>query len=438
MTKTKHSIKAFIFIAVLFFLFGGLTVMVQLLLPHLRNMFKLDYFHSAFILFFFFLPNLLFSIPTSFVLTKVGYQRGIILGLVLIALGALLFHPAAEERSFRIFMLAVFVLGTGITFLQVAANPYVSILGSESTSSTRLTFSQAFNALGTTIAPILMSVYLLKEEVKTSSELNFLDDIDRAIYFQNEALSIQMPSLFIALVTIFLALLFSVIKIPCTDKIRHFDKEDYINLLKKDSLLLAAVGIFLYVGAEVVIGSFAVNYFVEINIAKEVLESPSLLGFVEGIGRFFNINDIAIGDPQGIVAIFVTFYWGGALVGRLVGAYLTKFFTPSYMLMVASFAAIWAILISINSTGLLSMCSLLSVGVFNAIMFPTIFALGSQEVSLKTQASGILCTAIVGAGLIPLFYGYLTDAIGFRLAFLTLVVCYGYIIFFGYYKRFVG
>lgn len=261
--------------------------MVQLLLPHLRNMFKLDYFHSAFILFFFFLPNLLFSIPTSFVLTKVGYQRGIILGLVLIALGALLFHPAAEERSFRIFMLAVFVLGTGITFLQVAANPYVSILGSESTSSTRLTFSQAFNALGTTIAPILMSVYLLKEEVKTSSELNFLDDIDRAIYFQNEALSIQMPSLFIALVTIFLALLFSVIKIPCTDKIKHFDKEDYINLLKKDSLLLAAVGIFLYVGAEVVIGSFAVNYFVEINIAKEVLESPSLLGFVEGIGRFF-------------------------------------------------------------------------------------------------------------------------------------------------------
>ena len=383
MTKTKHSIKAFIFIAVLFFLFGGLTVMVQLLLPHLRNMFKLDYFHSAFILFFFFLPNLLFSIPTSFVLTKVGYQRGIILGLVLIALGALLFHPAAEERSFRIFMLAVFVLGTGITFLQVAANPYVSILGSESTSSTRLTFSQAFNALGTTIAPILMSVYLLKEEVKTSSE-------------------------------------------------------DYINLLKKDSLLLAAVGIFLYVGAEVVIGSFAVNYFVEINIAKEVLESPALLGFVEGIGRFFNINDIAIGDPQGIVAIFVAFYWGGTLVGRLVGAYLTKFFTPSYMLMVASFAAIWAILMSINSTGLLSMCSLLSVGVFNAIMFPTIFALGSQEVSLKTQASGILCTAIVGAGLIPLFYGYLTDAIGFLLAFLTLVVCYGYIIFFGYYKRFVG
>ena len=247
-----------------------------------------------------------------------------------------------------------------------------------------------------------------------------------------------MPSLFIALVTIFLALLFSVIKIPCTDKIKHFDKEDYINLLKKDSLLLAAVGIFLYVGAEVVIGSFAVNYFVEINIAKEVLESPALLGFVEGIGRFFNINDIAIGDPQGIVAIFVAFYWGGTLVGRLVGAYLTKFFTPSYMLMVASFAAIWAILISINSTGLLSMCSLLSVGVFNAIMFPTIFALGSQEVSLKTQASGILCTAIVGAGLIPLFYGYLTDAIGFRLAFLTLVVCYGYIIFFGYYKRFVG
>ena len=438
MAKTKYSIKAFVFVAVLFFLFGGLTVMVQLLVPHLRDIFELDYFHSASLLFFFFLPYLLFSIPAGLVLTKIGYQRGMVLGLVLIAIGALLFHPAANERSFRIYMLAVFVLGSGITFLQVAANPYVSILGSEDTTPTRLTFSQAFNALGTTIAPIIMSVYLLKEEIKTSAELNFLDNIDRTIYFQGEALAIQLPSLYIALAAVFLALLFTVIKIPCSRKVECFDKEDYIDLLKKNSLLLAAVGIFVYVGAEVVIGSFAINYFVEINIAKEVLESPILYSFVEGIDSLFGKDNLTSGDPEGIVGIFLSFYWGGLLMGRLIGAYLTKFFNSSYMLIGASFAAIWAILISINSTGLLSMFSLLSVGFFNAIMFPTIFTLGSQEVSLKTQASGILCTAIVGAGLIPLFYGYLTDAIGFRLAFLTLVVCYGYIIFFGYYKRFVG
>jgi len=436
MSKKKLCTKAFIFVAILFFLFGGLTVLVQLLLPHLRDVFELNYTHTGLIVFFFFLPYLLFSIPAGYILTRTGYQRGIILGLALIALGALLFHPAADERSFSLFMVAIFVLGSGITFLQVAINPYVAVLGSETTTSSRLTFSQAFNALGTTFAPIAAAVYLLKDEVKNAAEINHLDYIDRSIYLQAEALAIQIPSLYIALGAIILALIFSVTKLPYVNLTaeEEINKESCLYLLKKSSLLLGAIGIFVYVGAEVVIGSFAVNYFVEINIAKEILESPTMSTLLIGLGKVLG-SDLTSADPKAIVAIFLTFYWGNAMIGRFIGAYLTKVFAPAKVLMLSSSIVILLILISINADGLLSMWSLLFIGLFNSIMFPTIFALSSEGLGeMKTQASAILCTMIVGGGFIPLLYGFFTDYVGFRMAFFILILCYGYILFFGFYK----
>ena len=436
MSKKKLCTKAFIFVAILFFLFGGLTVLVQLLLPHLRDVFGLNYTHTGLIVFFFFLPYLLFSIPAGYILTRTGYQRGIILGLALIALGALLFHPAADERSFSLFMVAIFVLGSGITFLQVAINPYVAVLGSETTTPSRLTFSQAFNALGTTFAPIAAAVYLLKDEVKNVAEINHLDYLDRSIYFQTEALAIQIPSLYIALGAIILALIFSVTKLPYVNLTaeEEINKESCLYLLKKSSLLLGAIGIFVYVGAEVVIGSFAVNYFVEINIAKEILESPTMSTLLIGLGKVLG-SDLTLADPKAIVAIFLTFYWGNAMIGRFIGAYLTKVFAPAKVLMLSSSIVILLILISINADGLLSMWSLLFIGLFNSIMFPTIFALSSEGLGeMKTQASAILCTMIVGGGFIPLLYGFFTDYVGFRMAFFILIFCYGYILFFGFYK----
>ena len=436
MSKKKLCTKAFIFVAILFFLFGGLTVLVQLLLPHLRDIFGLNYTRTGLIVFFFFLPYLLFSIPAGYILTRTGYQRGIILGLALIALGALLFHPAADERSFSLFMVAIFVLGSGITFLQVAINPYVAVLGSETTTPSRLTFSQAFNALGTTFAPIAAAVYLLKDEVKNAAEINHLDYIDRSIYLQAEALAIQIPSLYIALGAIILALIFSVTKLPYVNLTaeEEINKESCLYLLKKSSLLLGAIGIFVYVGAEVVIGSFAVNYFVEINIAKEILESPTMSALLIGLGKVLG-SDLTLADPKAIVAIFLTFYWGNAMIGRFIGAYLTKVFAPAKVLMLSSSIVILLILISINADGLLSMWSLLFIGLFNSIMFPTIFALSSEGLGeMKTQASAILCTMIVGGGFIPLLYGFFTDYVGFRMAFFILILCYGYILFFGFYK----
>jgi glucose/galactose transporter len=436
MSKKKLCTKAFIFVAILFFLFSGLTVLVQLLLPHLRDIFELNYTRSSLIVFFFFLPYLLFSIPTGCLLSKIGYQRGITLGLTLIALGALLFHPAADERSFSLFMVAIFVLGSGITFLQVAVNPYVAALGSETTTPSRLTFSQAFNALGTTFAPIAAAVYILKDEVKSSIEINQLNYIDRSFYFQAEALAIQIPSLYIALGATILALVFSVTKLPYVNLTTEEDisKESCFYLLKKNSVVLGAIGIFVYVGAEVVIGSFAVNYFVEINIAKEILESPTMSTLLIGLGKILG-SDLTSADPKAIVAIFLTFYWGNAMIGRFIGAYLTKVFAPAKVLMLSSSIVILLILISINADGLLSMWSLLFIGLFNSIMFPTIFALSSEGLGkMKTQASAILCTMIVGGGFIPLLYGFFTDYVGFRMAFFILILCYGYILFFGFYK----
>lgn len=435
MSKKKLYIKAFIFVAILFFLFGGLTVFVQLLLPYLRDIFELNYTHTGLIAFFFFLPYLLFSIPAGFILTKIGYRRDIILGLALIALGALFFHPAADERSFSLFMIAIFILGSGITFLQVAINPYVAILGSETTTPSRLTFSQAFNALGTTLAPIAAAVYLLKDEVKTTAEINQLNYIDRSFYFEEEALAIQIPSLYIALGAIALALIFSVTKLPYINLAteEEVNKENYFPLLKKNSLLLGAIGIFLYVGAEVVIGGFAVNYFVETNIEKEILESPSMSTLLINLGKILNSN-LTSANPKAIVAIFLTFYWGSAMIGRFIGAYLTKVVAPAKVLMLFSAIVILLILISINTDGLLSMWSLLLIGLFNSIMFPTIFALSSEGLEMKTQSSAILCTMIVGGGFIPLLYGFFTDYVGFRMAFFILILCYGYILFFGFYK----
>ena len=436
MNRTKKCIKTFIFIGILFFLFGGITVLVQLLVPHLKDIFELNYAQAGFILFFFFLPYLLFSIPAGVILSKIGYQRSITLGLIIVALGAMLFYPAAEIRSFWAFMTAIFILGSGVTLLQVAANPYIAALGRESSTSSRLNFSQAFNSLGTTFAPIIGGVYLLRDKVKTGGEIQLLDSFEKSIYLQNEALAVQIPFLYISLIVIALAIAFSIAKLPCypAEEEETINYTNYFSLLKRKSLLLGSIAIFLYVGAEVVIGSFTINYLVEINMA-EISQCPIGGPMWKALGVIFDNPSLINADPKAMVAIFLCFYWGGAMVGRFIGARLSRRFSPSKMLITVALCNVALILLVINTTGLFSMISLLSVGLFNSIMFPTIFALACEGIDeLKSQASGVLCTMIVGGGLIPILFGFFTDHIGFILAFLTLVVCYGYIAFFGFYK----
>jgi MFS transporter, FHS family, L-fucose permease len=421
--------SAFLFLTTLFFLWGFITVLVDSLIPRLKDIFEMSYAKTVLVQFAFFTAFFVFSLPAGFILSKIGYKKGIVFGLLTMALGCLLFFPAAEYRNFSFFLIGYFTLAGGITVLQVAANPYVALLGSENGASSRLNLSQAFNSLGTTIAPIVGALFLLSDSVKSSSEIALLNEVERKKYYISEAATVQTPFLLIALSIFLLAIIFAFINLPKVMQVSP--KGGYMTLLKKKSLLMGAFGIFVYVGAEVAIGSFLVNYFFEMNLATIISENQLMMQIANTIANTFN-KTFTDADPKSLLGIFVIFYWGGAMIGRFVGSYLTKIMLPGKVLSIFSFFAIFMILISINTDGLLSMWSMLAVGLFNSIMFPTIFTLSLEGLGdLKAQASGLLCMTIVGGAIIPFAFGSLIDHFGFKTAFVLTIGCYGYILFFG-------
>tara|TARA_R110001632_G_scaffold2635_3_gene11643 strand:- start:4545 stop:5858 length:1314 start_codon:yes stop_codon:yes gene_type:complete len=432
MSTNKSYKSAFIFLTTLFFLWGFITVLVDSLVPRLKDVFEMSYANTVLVQFAFFTAFFVVSLPAGFILTKIGYKKGIVLGLVIMALGCLLFYPAAEYRNFNVFLFGYFTLAAGITVLQVAANPYVALLGSEDGASSRLNLSQAFNSLGTTIAPVVGALFLLSDSVKTSQEINVLNEVDKANYYAAEAGTVQTPFLLIAASIGILALIFAFIKLPKV--MEESPKGGYLSLLKNKLLLLGALGIFVYVGAEVAIGSFLVNYFDDMNLAVVVAENETMMNIANTIASTFN-KTFSNSDPKSLLAIFVIFYWGGAMIGRFVGAYLTRIISPGKVLSIFALLAVAMITISINTTGLISMWSILAVGLFNSIMFPTIFTLSLEGLGdLKAQASGLLCMAIVGGAIIPFAFGSLIDGFGFKTAFTLTILCYGYILFYGRLK----
>lgn len=429
MTEKKSFRAAFIIVTVLFFLWGFITVLVDSLIPRLKDVFELTYFQAGLVQFAFFLAYLILSVPAGVLLSQIGYKMGIIIGLITMAAGCLLFYPAASEREFWIFLAAYFTLAAGITVLQVASNPYVSVLGSEDGASSRLNLSQAFNSLGTAIAPLIGASFLLSDTIMTSEEISAMTAMDRSAYYASEASAVQKPFLFIAAFIGLLALLFLFIKLP-----KILEKSPiggYGRLLKNKIVMLGTLGIFLYVGAEVAIGSYLVNYFMSMNLAELIQENETMRAIAENL-LATDLNSI---DSKAIVGSFVVFYWSGAMVGRFLGAYLTRVMKPTFVLSIFAFLAVLMLLISMNTTGLIAMWSILGVGLFNSIMFPTIFALTIDGLGdLKPQASGLLCMAIVGGAIIPPAYGFLTDNVGFKIALSLLVFCYLYILFFGIHK----
>ena len=434
MSKTANTSykSAFVFLTILFFLWGFITVLVDSLVPRLKDVFEMSYAKTVLVQFAFFVAFFVFSLPAGWILSKIGYKKGIVLGLLTMALGCLLFYPAASYRAFPIFLIGYFTLAGGITILQVAANPYVALLGNEQGASSRLNLSQAFNSLGTTLAPVVGALFLLSDSVKSSTEIAALSEVEKSNYYMSEAATVQTPFIVIAVSIVVLALIFGFIKLPKVMEVSP--KGGYVTLLKNKMLLMGALGIFVYVGAEVAIGSFLVNYFSDMNLAAIVLQNESMMRIANTIASTFN-KTFTGSDPKSLLGIFVIFYWGGAMIGRFVGAYLTKIMAPGNVLAIFTSIAIALILISINTTGLLSMWSILAVGLFNSIMFPTIFTLSLEGLgNLKAQASGLLCMAIVGGAIIPFMFGSLIDGFGFKTAFLLTIACYGYILFYGRLK----
>ena len=433
MDNNKTYINAFVLVTSLFFTWGFLTVLVDSPISRFREIFTLSYFESGLVQFAFFGAYFLLSIPAGFILTRIGYQKGIILGLTTMAVGCFLFYPAASFRTFGIFMLGYFVLAGGMTILQVAANPYVAALGSEETSSSRLILSQAFNSLGTALAPSVGAIYFLSDKILSKEEIELLDLESREIYYLSEASAVQGPFIFFGCFLLAIAIVFFFIKLPSLMP----DKENgtYLDVINQKNLIYGVFGIFFYVGAEVTIGSYLVNYFLDMNLVDSIKNNSIMYSiatfFKHDIFVLLNNGDYKYSN-KAVFGLFVTFYWSGAMVGRFIGSYLTKIFQAGRVLSLFALIAIFLIFLSAISNGLISMWSILAIGLFNSIMFPTIFTLSLNGLgNLKPKGSGLLCTGIVGGAIIPPLYGLLTDFMGFKFSLIVLSLCYLYIANFG-------
>ncbi len=426
-TNTPNYTRAFSVVTSLFFMWGFITVLVDSLIPRLKEIFELTYFEAGLVQFAFFIAYGIISIPAGALLSRIGYKNGILVGLATMGMGCLLFWPAASLRVWPLFLLGYFVLASGMTVLQVAANPYVSVLGPEQGAASRLNLSQAFNSLGTAIAPLVGAMFILSDNIKTSPEIQALPEADKLTYFISEAAAVEAPFVVLAISLLALAAFIAFAKLPSV--LSEKNVGSYREVLKNNRLMMGAIGIFLYVGAEVAIGSYLVNYFLDMNLAEAIRNNDGMRGFCSTLLG----EDLSDVDQKGIVAAFVMFYWMGAMVGRFIGAFLTKIFVPGSVLALFGIGAITMIVISMLSQGFVSMGSILLVGLFNSIMFPTIFTLAIEQLGdMKPKGSGILCTAICGGAFIPPLYGLFTDLAGFKIALLLLIICYGYIVYYGW------
>lgn len=432
MTNGQRFRGAFITVTSLFFMWGFITVLVDALIPRLKDVFELTYLQAGLVQFAWFTAYGIISIPGGRLIKRLGYKNGILIGLSLAAIGCLIFYPAASTRLFALFLLALFVVASGITILQVAANPYISVLGPEEGASSRLNLAQAFNSLGTTIAPIISATYLLSDTVKSGAEQAAMAPDTLEAYRSAEAGAVQVPFVLLALAFLLLAGIIWRIALPRILEGQGSSERSLSDIFSNGRLRAGALGIFVYVGAEVALGSYMVNYGLNLNV-HELMQSSPLLERMAGLAAAIKGQSVAEMDPKGKLGVLLTFYWGGAMVGRFIGAALMQKIRPGLMLGLFATLAVAMVISSACTTGLAALLLLLGVGLCNSIMFPTIFTLGIEQLGdAKPQGSGILCTAIVGGAVIPPAFGALVDASGFGLALLLPAVCYAYIAGFGF------
>ena len=396
---------ALMMVTVLFFFWGFVTVLNDILVPHLKSVFDINYTKVMLIQFAFFLAYFIFSIPSAKIIDAIGYQKTMVVGLLTMGLGAFLFVPAAIALSYPLFLGALMVLAAGITALQVAANPYVSVLGPPETASSRLNLTQAFNSLGTTIGPWVGGMLILGAATESGDAVANMSAQTLHAFRLQQAATVKMPYIIIGSALVIFAGLIGIFKLPTIPAVeRHADGRHEGSLWKYTHLILGCVAIFAYVGAEVSIGSFLINYFNQPEIGN--------LPVVEG-------------------AKFVAYYWGGAMVGRFIGSAILQKVKTGTVLGIAAFCSCALVLTSMLTTGSVAMWSILLVGFFNSIMFPSIFTLGIAKLGPRTgDGSGLLIMAIVGGAIIPVAQGAIADHVGVHHAFVLPVICYLYIAYY--------
>lgn len=376
----------------LFFLFGFITVLNDILIPHLKGLFALSYVQAMLVQFCFFGAYFLVSLPAGKIIAALGYKKSIVLALFVVGLGLGLFYPASSFVSYPFFLVALFIIGSGITILQVAANPYISALGSPETASSRLNLAGGFNSFATFVGPVIGSILILDVETLSIAE---------------KAAAVRGPYIGLALFALVLAGLVAMVKLPeLIAKKSTQTKQHSGSAWQYRHLGLGAGAIFFYVGAEVTIGSFLINFLAEKNIA---------------------------GLAEADAATYVSLYWGAAMVGRFIGFFALKKIKAERGLRFVSIAALLLIAITTLATGHVAMWAVIAVGLCNSIMWPCIFPLSIKNLGEHTaQGSGILIMCVVGGAIIPLVQGVLADSIGVQYSFVVAGICYIYILFFAW------
>jgi MFS transporter, FHS family, L-fucose permease len=403
-TQTKQSsaltspgyLLPFIIVTALFFIFGFITNLNMALVPHLKKIFTLPYAWAMLAESAFFLAYFVFSAPTSKLIETIGYKKTMVVSLFIQVVGCLMFIPAAKMVSFPLFLTAVFVVGAGVTALQTSANPYVSILGPEGSSSIRLNLAQAFNSIGGTIAPFVAGAYILNDLGPNASQMQVAD-------------TVRIPYILIAAALLLLGLALAFMRLPHIEQTQEFrpGKEgDPIlgrSIWSYKHTVLGALGIFFYVGVEVGLASIAVNYFL-----------------LQGI------------STAKTAEFLVSIYWFGALVGRLLGAGIMTKVKAGKLLGIFGATAAILITVSMFTSGSVAIATLVLCGFFNSVMFPNIFTLGIAGLGpMTSKGSGLIMTAVVGGAVIPPVIGFLADRMGIQHSFIVPIICYVYIAYYG-------
>lgn len=387
-TDGHNYTPALVSLAVLYFMMGFITCLNDTLVPFFKKGFTLSYSESSLVQFYFFLTYGIMSIPAGKVVERIGYKNGMVAGFAIAALGALLFFPAANFHQYFLFLTALFIIAIGIVLLQVAANPYITILGPAKTASSRLTLIQGVGSIGTTLAPLFGAYFILSPLQESSAPSD----------------AVKYPYLGIAILLITIALIVSRLALPTLSSQpgENAPAAGPTSIFSFRNLNLGIIAIFMYVGAEVSIGTFLTNYIAD---------------------------SLAIAENE--ANTYVSFFWGSMLVGRLLGSYLLKTSKPATLLTINAATAVALILFSISTSGHAAVWSMIAVGLCNSVMFAIIFSLSVNGLGkYTTRASGYLSSAIVGGAIISLGQGILKDHSSWQVAFLIPVACYLYILFY--------
>ncbi|WBY17496.1 sugar MFS transporter [Erythrobacteraceae bacterium WH01K] len=397
------------FVFGLFFIFGGITSLNDVIIPKLKELFTLNYTQAMLVQFCFFAAYLIIGIPGAKLVKKIGYMRGAVAGLLTMMVGCLLFIPASQTATYAIFLFALFVLASGVVIVQVVANPLISLLGPKKTAHSRLTFAQAFNSLGTTVFPIVGAAVILGSLANVSADQ--LSGAELQAYRQAESEAIWQGYLGVAVLIALVAAAVWMFRNRLQGE-KHEASSGLagLDLLKRGRFGYGALCIFLYVGAEVSIGSIIINY-----LALERV----------------------LGQPESVIGWMIGLYWGGAMVGRFIGSAFLRIFSPGKILAFNAAGAIALIAISSLTTGTVAAYSLLAVGLMNSIMFPTIFSLACEKLGPRAaDGSGIINVAIFGGAVVPLLYGIIADVSGsLTFALVLPIACYLVIGGFGIFAR---